>query len=142
MMAIRNATTSDLKALEELYKELLPQEDVYVSKEVIQKISTLPEYHLLVYEEGEVLATALLIICYDPVYKDKNFGVVENVIVRSDCRGKGIGEKLMNRAEEIGKENRCLYLMLLSGKSRLGAHKFYEKCGYDGNISLGFKKYI
>lgn len=142
-MGVRKAGTKDIPFLEELYRELLPDCDVAVDEKVIGKIASMPEYYLLVYEEGqEVLGSLLLIICYDPCFRDKNFGVIENVIVRSSCRGKGIGEKLMHEADRIAEENNCLYNMLLSRRHRVEAHRFYEKCGYNGSISLGFKKYL
>ena len=142
-MTIRKATTNDIEALKMLYWELLPDEAVDVNPEVIKKIDSLPEYSLLVYEEdGKVLGTTMLIVCYDAVFRNSNFAVIENVVVSSEARGKGIGRKLMDEAEFIARDNKCIYVLLLSNKKRLNAHKFYRNLGYSDELSLGFKKYL
>ncbi|MBI5004908.1 MAG: GNAT family N-acetyltransferase [Candidatus Lloydbacteria bacterium] len=59
-------------------------------------------------------------------------GIVENVIVDEEYRGKGRGKELMNGLIEAAKKKGVVYLELTSGPERQNAQKMYE--------SLGFKK--
>lgn len=72
----------------------------------------------------------------------KPFVVIENVIVKSTCRGRGIGKMLMEKIEQIGRNRGCFYTMFVSGGKRKEAHRFYEAMGYDLGCVQGFKKYL
>ncbi|WP_316345323.1 GNAT family N-acetyltransferase [Clostridium sp.] len=54
---------------------------------------------------------------------------------------QGIGRKLMQAAEEYGKMKQVTAVVLNSGLSREGAHKFYEKQGFYKKGYSFFKKY-
>lgn len=43
---------------------------------------------------------------------------------------KGVGSKLMQAVEYWAKSRNACGVRLVSGESRVGAHEFYEKCGY------------
>ncbi|PEJ24879.1 N-acetyltransferase [Bacillus pseudomycoides] len=64
------------------------------------------------------------------------------MIVNEDFRGNGIGEKLLKHVEQISIARGSTRIILLSSTTRIEAHKFFAKNGYDGTISKGFKKYI
>lgn len=57
----------------------------------------------------------------------------------SEYRGKGIGRTLLERAEEIAKENGTRYPGLASGVQRKMAHAFYEHMGCQ-KTSYWFRK--
>jgi GNAT superfamily N-acetyltransferase len=57
-------------------------------------------------------------------------GVVEDVVVRKDARGQGIGKKMMEFAMRKCRERGCYKVTLSSNLNRIDAHKFYEKLGY------------
>jgi len=72
----------------------------------------------------------------------KPFMVIENVIVKSAWRGRGIGVRLMEAIEETGRQRECYFTMFVSGGHRKEAHQFYEAIGYDLDFVQGFKKYL
>jgi GNAT superfamily N-acetyltransferase len=95
-------------------------------------------YALLVAREGkQVLGSAIGIVC---IALDTPFLVVENVIVRQDCRGKGIGRAIFDELDQFAREKNCGYAILASSGYRKGAHKFYEAVGYNDDVR-GFRKY-
>ncbi len=56
--------------------------------------------------------------------------VVEDVVVRSNLQGKGIGREMMKYAAEAARKFGGEKLVLSSGKARTQAHDFYEHIGY------------
>ena len=78
------------------------------------------------------------IVCLDLIGNCNPYMLVENVVVLSEFRGKGIGKLLMNSLEEFGQEHNCNYVVLVSGSQRSEAHKFYQSIGYE--LQAGFKK--
>lgn len=60
-------------------------------------------------------------------------GLIEDVVVRADMQGKGIGKKMMANAIDICKSKNCYKVALSSNIKRERSHRFYE--------SLGFKRH-
>lgn len=56
---------------------------------------------------------------------------VENVVVRPDWRGRGLGEALMRRLEDRARAAGSVKLTLDAYAVNLGARRFYERLGYD-----------
>jgi len=50
---------------------------------------------------------------------------LEELVVRDDRRGQGIGGELMRASIAWAKEHGCTYLELTSGNGRVDAHRFY-----------------
>ena len=98
---------------------------------------------LFVYEEsGIVRGTIFATLCLDSMYQFKPYAVVENIIVNTAFRGNGIGKRLLEHVEQMCILKGCTKIMLLSSASRIEAHEFFEKNGFNGTVSKGFKKYI
>lgn len=142
-MNIKKAQFSDLESLAEVYPQLSGKDsDMSKLKSTFEKLDQDDKYSLLVAldETNRVIGSAMGILCYDLVGSCDPFMLIENVIVLDNCRGKGVGEKLMEALEEIAKENHCSYIILVSGAQRTGAHAFYNRVGY--KEEKGFKKKI
>ncbi|MGE8207328.1 GNAT family N-acetyltransferase [Heyndrickxia sp. NPDC080065] len=141
---IREAVGTDTVQIYKLYKMLVPNsKKMNVQEEQIEIIRKDPNNFLLVYdEEGEILGTLTLNICLQALHGIRPYGIVENIIVQENHRSKGIGQKLIRYVEEYCKSIDCHRIMLLSNSKRQRAHQFFEKEGYDGSVSKGFKKYL
>lgn len=63
---------------------------------------------------------------------------VEAVHTRSDMRGRGIGEAMINHAIEQGRARGVRLVQLMSNATRLDAHRFYTRLGFTRS-HLGFK---
>ena len=129
MITIEALKQEDMPQLIELYKELIPPH--------IEFNTSLERCFLAVAKEnGEIVGSALGICCQCLV---NPFLVVEDVIVRSDQRGKGVGRMLMEALDQFAKEKGCAYSFLVSSDFRTGAHSFYESIGYTDGV-VGFRK--
>jgi len=100
-------------------------------------------YILLVARENDkVVGTVMGIICMDLVKDCQPFMVIENVVVKSEFRGIGVGIELMQHLETLARSRNCYYTMFVSSGHRKEAHKFYEAIGYEPGLVRGFKKYL
>ncbi len=76
----------------------------------------------------EILGTMTLVVFRLPT------GIrswVEDVVVDSNARGKGIGEKLVRSAVERAKQEGAKTVDLTSRPSREAANRLYRRCGFE-----------
>ncbi len=77
---------------------------------------------------SEILGTMTLVVFRVPT------GIrawVEDVVVDSNARGKGIGEKLVRSAVERAKQEGAKTVDLTSRPSREAANRLYRRCGFE-----------
>jgi N-acetylglutamate synthase-like GNAT family acetyltransferase len=143
-MMIREAEGKDKEQLFKLYRMLVPNsKKMNVLEEQLEKIRLDSMNFLLVYdEEGEILGTVTLNICLQALHGLRPYGVIENIIVHENHQSKNIGQKLLQYIDEYCRSIDCHRIMLLSNSQRLRAHQFFEREGYSGSVSKGFKKYL
>ncbi|MBJ6761779.1 GNAT family N-acetyltransferase [Myxococcaceae bacterium JPH2] len=95
------------------------------------EISADPNNELIVGElDGEVIATLQLTYIPGLSRGGMRRALVEAVRVRSDLRGRRIGEALMNDAMERARARGCGMMQLTTDKRRLEAHRFYARLGF------------
>ena len=82
---------------------------------------------IVAMEEGNVLGYAS--IHYIKKITRKS-GIIEDVVVEENQRGKGIGKLLVKNLIEKAKKNNCDKIILSSSEKNL---KFYEKLGFQKN---------
>ena len=92
---------------------------------------------VLVAREGETILGTVSGFCCRGLAG--SFLAIEDLIVREDLRGGGIGTKLMDTLHQFGKASGCCYAILVSSGFRKQAHHFYEKIGYVEEVR-GFRK--
>ena len=66
---------------------------------------------------------------------------INGLAVLPEYQRCGIGKMLMERVEELARERNISLIGLASGFQRTGAHKFYERLGYQ-KLSFWFRKEI
>ena len=144
MVEISKIVKSDLQELSSLFFELTGENtDFAKMNSNYEWIDENENYILLgARNDGKLVGSLMGIICRDLVGECRPFMVIENVIVSSGFRGKGIGKKLMIEIEDIAKRNNCYYIMFVSGAQRTDAHAFYKSIGYGLDQVQGFKKYV
>ena len=57
-------------------------------------------------------------------------GLLEDVRVATHCRGRGIGERLVQWAVAEARERGCMMVELLTHHTRVDAQRFYERLGF------------
>ena len=88
--------------------------------------------HLLVVGElnGEVVATFQ--VSYIPGLSRKGSwrSQIEAVRVSGELRGQGVGALMIQWAIDQARERGCSLVQLTTDKSRIAAHRFYERLGF------------
>lgn len=135
---VRKMQQEDLPEVLDLLTEMVPFAfGTENASTTLQKISQMENYAMLVAKKDGVVLGTVTAICNTLL--TGNFIVVEDVVVREDTRGQGIGRKLMDAIDDFAKETKSDYTILVSSGFRKGAHQFYEACGYTEDVR-GFRK--
>ena len=96
-----------------------------------------PDCRVLAARQGDtILGTVSGFCCHGLA---GSFLAIEDLIVREDLRGGGIGTKLMAAIDDYGRQRGGCYALLVSSGFRKRAHQFYEKIGYTEDVR-GFRK--
>ena len=132
---IRKVRSSDLEQVLETYRaaglETRGSLSLKTAQGVFERMSSYPNYHLYVAEvDGSVCGTFALLIMDNLANGGRLSGIVEDVAVRRDLQGRGIGKAMMAFAMSECKRSGCYKMMLSSNEIRTDAHKFYESLGF------------
>ncbi|WP_316810802.1 GNAT family N-acetyltransferase [Pedobacter heparinus] len=128
-MSIRIAKAEDATII----GQLLTQLGYKTGKNfLIDKISQLihhPDHLLVVYEDNKV--EAVMSVHFMPqLALTGEFAIISYLVVDENIRSKGIGKELEAYCVEQAKARGCDRIQLHSSLKRTGAHKFYEREGY------------
>ena len=143
---IRQATTSDIPAMNELFRKALGYEECRL--EIVEKqFAGLDNSRETVFvAEAEDDSSHIAGVIHVEKYNILYFPTMANILgiaVAADFRRQGIGSALLKRAEEWACENGVCSMRLNSGDSRKQAHEFYRAQGYtDDKKQLRFIKKI
>lgn len=138
---VKMLANDKLGKLREKYQEPLP-ESYYDAFEVINSD---PNQELMVVEKDndtEIAGTFQLTFIPYLSYQGKLRAQIENVFVREDLTGQGIGKKIFEWVIERAKNRNAHLLQLTSDKKRPSAIKFYEDLGFTAShegMKLHFK---
>ena len=89
-------------------------------------------------QDGEVVACLQLTIVPGLSRNGATRAFIEGVRVAKSLRGKGVGEALVKHALDKARAAECRLAQLTSDKSRVDAHRFYERLGFKAT-SIGMK---
>ena len=91
--------------------------------------------------DGEVVGTLQISIIPGLPRFGMKRALLENVHIRADQRGNGLGSAMVLWAVEEARAAGCGLVQLTSNKSRLDAHRFYRKLGFEASHE-GFKLFL
>ncbi|SMQ70262.1 Ribosomal protein S18 acetylase RimI [Devosia lucknowensis] len=101
-----------------------------------------PGERLIVAEVGgEIVGTLQISIIPGLPRFGTSRAMLENVHIRADQRGNGLGSEMVMWAVEEARKAGCGIVQLTSNKVRLDAHRFYQKLGFEATHE-GFKLYL
>ncbi len=135
LVSVRRAERGDLGQVLALYRLLdgpyAGAERAVTEQEAWQALTDDPRQYLLVAEEdGRIAGTATVIVVANIGHGGKPWAAVENVVVAEECRGRGVGTRLMVAVGDISRRLGCYKLVLSSNMARTEAHEFYRQLGW------------
>ena len=138
-MIIREAKADDTSAIVALLQFLgLPVTEARVL-ENLQRLSGLGEIPLVAENNDQVLGLIGVHLMVT-VHRDTPVGRIPVLVVRQDLHGRGIGRMLVEAAEERLRQAGCALIEVTSNNSRVDAHRFYERLGYEITSSRFMKR--
>ncbi|MFK8268655.1 GNAT family N-acetyltransferase [Capnocytophaga cynodegmi] len=119
-----NITSSIEKQIQDLFSELSDIQTVSLEK--LFGLTQSP-YIALYTDENKIVGMATMAV-YDVISGRKAW--IEDVVVSSNYRKKGIGERLTQFLIEKAKELEVNMLLLYSNPKREAAHRLYKRMGF------------
>jgi GNAT superfamily N-acetyltransferase len=146
-IGFRPAQSSDLPAIVALLADdeigqqredsRLPLDTEYIT--AFQAIEADPNQLIAVAMDGdEVVGTLQISFIPGVARKGAWRGQIEAVRIAKSHRGLGFGRQMFEWAISQCRSRGCRLVQLTTDKTRLDAHKFYEKLGFVGS-HIGFK---
>ncbi|MBI2212897.1 MAG: GNAT family N-acetyltransferase [Acidobacteria bacterium] len=134
-VAIRQATHDDLPRLLELYRELsvkAPRVTPERLEAVFARLALYPDYRVFIAFDGDA-TVGTYALCIVDTLGDRCApeGIVEDVVVASGSRGRGVGRAMMEHAMARCRDAGCYKLVLSSNLAREEAHRFYDALGFE-----------
>ncbi|MGX1927757.1 N-acetyltransferase family protein [Flagellimonas sp. 2504JD4-2] len=130
-MTIKRLTQEDLtiemeNQMVDLFKQLNPDLKLNPLAKIMEKQDQLS----LVYcqEGGQIIGMASM--CSYHVLSGSK-GMVEDVVVDVNARGKGLGRKLMEELLQIAEQKGLTEVLLFTGNHRQSAIRLYTKLGFE-----------
>jgi GNAT superfamily N-acetyltransferase len=135
-LVIRAATETDLENVLALYAQ--PDIDdgkvlcIEEARDIFARFKRYPDYTLYVVQDGEEIVGSFALLIADNLgHLGAPSGLVEDVVVRPNQQGKGIGRQMMAFAIERCRARGCYKVALSSNFKRDRAHKFYDSIGFE-----------
>ena len=132
---VRMLADDDLGSQRERCEDPLPESYYFAFEEIHDD----PNHELIVVERnGEVIGTLHLLFLPSMSFRGGLRAQIESVRVDKRVQGQGIGSQMMKWTLERAKQRGAHVVQLTTHKSRLDAHRFYERLGVKGT-HLGMK---
>lgn len=141
-LTFRDATPADIPTMLQLShagdargKQTPPLDPATFSdpryRSAFDEIAADPNHRMVVVEKaGEVIGTIQLSFIPGLPNFGMKRGMLENVHIRADQRGSGLGSQMVQWAIEQCRHAGCGIVQLTSNKVRKDAHRFYAKLGF------------
>jgi ribosomal protein S18 acetylase RimI-like enzyme len=136
---IRRATTKDIPELLVLLRELFSIEKDFTFRSEVQErglMTILDDQNALVLaavDEGNGRVVGMLTVQRHISTAEGGYvGVLEDMVIRVEYRGRGIARLLMNEALQWSRRNFFRRLQLVADRDNAPALEFYRKGGWSG----------
>jgi len=93
---------------------------------------------IAVEQDGVLAASCVLHILKNLTRGAKPYALIENVVTHKGYRRRGLGRLALNKAKEIAEQSGCYKIMLLTSRTDIAVHQFYQTAGYRGDVKTGY----
>jgi len=122
----KNNLNIDIKEqVSELFRQLSPNKIQLDLEEILNEKNQIT----IAYCENNNKIIGIALMCTYKVISG-NKGWIEDVVVDSTSRGKGVGRKLINLLVQVGKEKELSEILLFTEDHRLAAINLYSSIGF------------
>jgi N-acetylglutamate synthase-like GNAT family acetyltransferase len=126
---LRRATEADAKHVESLLAELGYPKEADVRHRVRNSLRSDTSCFLLAQSASEVIGlVSAELVPYFP--NGSTICRITGLVVSTQHRGRGVGEKLLAGAADFAREHHCSGIEITSAEHRLDAHRFYQRLGF------------
>lgn len=129
---IRDASPDDCAAISDLLAQLghpTPVSDLCARLSQLGQVA--PNDRALVAEVSGRVCGFVTTHLTTVLHRAGPVGRITSLVVSDTARGTGVGRALAQAAERILAEQGCVRIEVTSGRQRGGAHRFYERLGYE-----------
>ena len=126
----RRATEADAKHAASLLTELgYPSTEADARDRLVRSLRSATSYCLVAEVAAEVVGLiSAELVFYFPT--GSTICRITSLVVSSQHRGHGLGQKLLTAAIDFAREHHCSGLELTSAEGRVDAHRFYRRLGF------------
>ncbi|MEM2897613.1 MAG: GNAT family N-acetyltransferase [Candidatus Bathyarchaeia archaeon] len=134
---IRKAGKPDLPAIEKLLMKLIESMDskkgidtnavIENCRNLLSDLNT----HILVAEADGTIIGFINFTIRKTLLHSAPSGLIDELVVATDYRGKGVGKKLIHAAIEQCKQLGCCEVEVSTELANANAREFYRSCGFD-----------
>ncbi len=140
-MEFRRLTSTDLRSLLELYKQLDTdnQYSVEQSENIWKEIEADANIRYFgAVDDGKVVSTCYAVFIPNLTRNNRGICFIENVVTDKAYRRLGLASRVLDMAIAFAKDRHCYKVILQSGIGRTEAHLFYENKGFNGESKKAF----
>jgi GNAT superfamily N-acetyltransferase len=142
-LSIREAQSSDLESLLQLYAHLNPGDTfppIDEAQKIWARLLALPDTTVFIGEDcGQPVTTCTLVITPNLTRGGRPYAIIENVVTIADRRGRGFGKAILAEAVRRATQEKCYKIVLTTGSKRESTLAFYEKAGFKRNTRTVFE---
>ncbi|HYD52377.1 MAG TPA: GNAT family N-acetyltransferase [Gemmatimonadaceae bacterium] len=129
---VRVALPGDAPAMAALLDQLGYPTTVADTEARLARLTESAADHVLVAERASVGVTGLVVLHRAPVlHRTGDVGIIMALVVDERRRGEGVGERLVRWAAALARDHGCAALQVTTHHRRDGAHRFYERLGFE-----------
>jgi N-acetylglutamate synthase-like GNAT family acetyltransferase len=129
-MVIRQGKESDATAIKQLLAQLgYPELTLNSVIEKIKSHSEIP-YALLVGETDNLVVGFISLHWFDLMHWEGKIGRISAFCVNENFRSQGVGQELLQEAENLLWSKGCVKIEVTSNARRTRTHEFYLRLGY------------
>ena len=138
MIQIRECSSADFDEVVMLLHQLWPDKPLNTQSLRLvydHALSSENQKYLCAVENNKVIGFGSLII-KNNLWQEGNLGHIDELVVDTDFRGRGVGRQLLSQLIQLAKERKCRRVELDTAFHRKEAHRFYEQQGFENRAYL------